>query len=229
MNHSQLLFMNELRHFSVALAIASSLAVGCTQNVDPVGDGTGGDGATGTSSATNGGNGGEGISGTSSVSTGGTGGTGQGGNGQGGTPTGDHTGIAMLGSELPDIGAGGGSSSVATGPAPDPNILHVMISDLAIACRDPYGLDCGGHWKVSFQLPVELQTPGVYQLEQVDGFFLSSGDEDPVDCSGGGGTWWSGQVEITAIDNQHVVGTFTGTDTFDFDANGSFVATRCFQ
>jgi len=228
MNHpNRLLFVNEIRHFTSALALSSLLAVGCTQNVDPVGDGTGGDGATGTgatgatgtSSATNGGNG----------STGGHGGAGQGGNGQGGTPIGDHTGIAMLQSELPDIGSGGGTSSVSSGPEPDPNILHVMISDLTIACRDPYGLDCGGHWKASFQLPVEWQTPGVYSLEQANGFARGSCDEDPVDCSGGGGTWWGGTVEISSIDGQHVAGTFTGTDTFDFDANGSFVATRCFQ
>ena len=225
MNHQNPFLSNETRPLTLAAALLALSVAACTQNVDPVGGGTGGSGGDGGQSTTSsaGGNG--------TGNAGGDGGTGQGGNGTGNAPTYDHTGIAMLQSELPQGGTGGGgtSSSQSGGPEPDPNLLHVDISDIAISCTDPYGLECGGHFKVSFALPVELQHAGVYDMQVVDGFFLVTDDQDPVDCGGGGGSFWDGQVEITSIDDQQVVGSFIGTDTFDFDVNGTFVAVRCFQ
>jgi hypothetical protein len=49
------------------------------------------------------------------------------------------------------------------------------------------------------------------------------------DCGGGFGSFWDGVVEITSIDATGVSGTFIGTSTLDFDANGDFSAVRCFQ
>ena len=215
--------MLELRVPTLAkIALFATLCAACTQNVDPVGGGTGGDGGAGSGTTAS----------TGATNAGGAsqGGSSQGGEtGEGGSQLVSANAIAMLQSELPDVGSGGGSSSVATGPEPDPNTLHVDISDIPIECAMPYGLDCGGHWKVSFALPVELQHPGIYPLEQINGFFMVAGDEDPVDCSGGGGSWWDGTVEITEINDQHVVGTFSNTSTFDFDINGTtFDAARCF-
>jgi hypothetical protein len=193
-------------------------AIGCTQDVTPVGDGSGGEAS---SSTAQGGNGGAGTTSTaaemvSSVSTGGAG---------------SHTAIAMLESEVPEPGSGGndtGSSSTG-GPGPDPNALRIFVSDVPVACTDPYdGPPCGNHWQVSFSLPPAMQQPGTYSMEAIGASFFATLDGNR-ECAAGGGSFWDGQVEVTSIDSTGVSGTFIGTSTLDFDANGSFTAPRCFQ
>lgn len=211
----------DLRSFVAGSAVL--LGVGCTQNVTPVGDGTGGEATSGTTGTAQGGNGGA-IDGTggagagtvSSVSTGGSA---------------TSTAIALLESEMSDIGAGGGDtgSTGVGGSNIDPNTLHVFVNDLPVACQNPYdGTPCGNHWSVSFMLTPEMQQPGTYSMEAVNGFFGISFDGRP-DCGGGGGSFWDGEVQIASIDATGVSATFIGTSTLEFDANGSFTAVRCFQ
>jgi len=214
-------FRFDLRSFLAGSTVL--LAVGCTQNVTPVGDGTGGEATSGTTGTAQGGNGGsiEGSGGAgagmvSSVSTGGSA---------------TSTAIAILESEIPDIGVGGaGEGSTGVGGSNiDPNTLHVFLSDLPVACQNPYdGPPCGNHWSVSFMLPPGMQHPGTYPMEAVNAYAGITFDGSP-ECGGGGGSFWDGEVQITSIDATGVSATFVGTSTMDFDANGSFTAVRCFQ
>jgi hypothetical protein len=141
----------------------------------------------------------------------------------------------MLQSEIPPIdGTGGGNStSVGVGGGgPDPNSVVVFLSNATATCEDPFGsshyCEAELHWTVSFDIPPELQAPGTYNLQDLNAFASFDGSNgSPDDCFGGGGSFWDGQVVITAIDAQTVNGTLIGTDTYEFDANGDFAAPRC--
>ncbi len=120
------------------------------------------------------------------------------------------------------VGSGGHN-----GPAPD--TLFIKISNQELSCADPSERvgDCG-YWQAQFQLPTELQAPGIYTLEELRGFMLfNSADDSSGFCGGGGGSFWDGTVEITSIDKSQVTGFITGSSTWEFDVNGPFVAHRC--
>ena len=215
-------FRLDLLTFLVGGALAAG--VGCTQNVTPVGGGTTGDETDATSSA--------GGSGSTSHGTAGAGigGAGAGGSGTGGVGT---TAVAMLDSELPEIGGGGEGTSVGVGGSTnDPNALHVFIADTAtLTCGDPWsGPPCELHWAVSFKLDPTQQHPGIFTMEEVFGYSSESGTfYGPGECSGGGGSFWDGQVEITSIDAAGVGFTLSGTEIIGSDAvtDGSYTAPRC--
>jgi hypothetical protein len=139
--------------------------------------------------------------------------------------------IAMLYSELPSFDGGGEGTSVAStgsGPSIDPNTLEIFVGGQPIACGAPYGLDCGNQWTVSFSLPPAYQVPGVYTMQEVNGFASETGPGGGEECWFGGGSFWDGTVEIFSIDEQQIVGRFTGTSgLFEFNADGDFIAARC--
>jgi len=224
-------FLSSRSSLLLVAAGLSALAIGCTDTVDAVG-GSGGSGATGTTGTT--GTGGAGNSGGQMAGTTGTAGQGQGGmasstastGGQGGAAV---DGIALLYSQFPvDPGTGGtGNSSVATGGGPDPNTLFVLISDpgASATCADPYSYPCDNHWQVSVGIPPAYQKVGTLQLS--DPQFLSYYSISLTCNSGGGGSFDSGTMEILSIDATQVTVRFQNTDTFDIDANGDHVASRC--
>ncbi len=168
------------------------------------------------------------------------GGGGEGGGGAGGDPGVSGGGgsvadggpaIAMLYSELPDVDTGGTGSSSSGGPPVDPNTLYLAIGDQPIACVDPYaGQDCGGHWRVAFGIPQAMQVPGVIDLasQEVNAYFTATGPGSGPDCYWVGGSFNTGTLEIVSIDGDQIVGSLSGTDTFEFNANGPFTALRCF-
>ena len=192
-----------------ALFLSSLFGLGAC-GADVVGGGDGGSGGMGTTStASTGGNGGGGVA--------------------GGNPGGPNA-IAMLYSEL-SSGPNPTGTSTATGGGPDPSTLYIAISNTPEVCADPYAAEpCGDHYRVSFGIPVALQKVGVIALNDpsiiayasVTGTLDASGQ-----CSGGGGSFWDGTLEITAIDGNHVAGILSNTSTFDFNANGPFDAARC--
>jgi len=129
----------------------------------------------------------------------------------------------------PDLGTAVSSTAAGghTGPAPD--TLFIKIANQPLSCSEPSASvgDCG-YWQAVFQLPTKLQAPGIYTLEELDGFMLfNMDDEGGGSCGGGGGSFWDGTVEITAIDDEQVSGIIKGSSTWEFDVNGPFVAHRC--
>ena len=105
----------------------------------------------------------------------------------------------------------------------------VQIGTEELSCHDPsehVGLCEYGH--VRFELPAFAQQPGVYWLEDLDGFFIESApDEGDGFCGGGGGAYEEGQVEIIAIDEERIVGILRGGESSLYDYNGHFIAPRC--
>jgi hypothetical protein len=138
------------------------------------------------------------------------------------------TAIAMLYSELPDYsGSGVGTTAAAGGDPIDPNTLFVFIGEQPQLCEDPHAaMSCGDHWRVTVALPPAFQQPGMYDLAQLNGFFTVTGPGAGDDCWWGGGTF-EGWIEIVSIDEGAVTGSLFNTPTYDFDANGDFVASRC--
>lgn len=191
-------------------ATIASLAACGTEVVGGGGQGGGGQGGS-TASAGDGGNGGGGVGGANA-----------------GTPN----AIAMLYSELSSPNATGTTvASSGTGGGPGPDTLYIAVASDGQLCNDPFKAEpCGDQWRVSFGIPVELQKVGVISLSDpsIISNFSMSGPIDPSGiCSGGGGSFLDGTLEITAIDGNHVAGVLSNTPTFDFDANGAFDAVRC--
>ncbi len=170
---------------------------------------------------------------TASSGTAGSGGNGAGGAGTAGGNPGSSNTIAMLYSEMqsPPNPTGTTVAASSGGGGPDANTLFISISDTPEICTDPYAAEpCGNHYRISIGIPVALQKVGIIALNDMSiiSSFSWAGIEDvPGQCPGGGGSFFDGELEITAIDQTHVQGILTNTATFDFDANGVFDAPRC--
>ncbi len=179
--------------------------------------------------------GGSGANGTTSASgaSGGSGGNGNGGSGTAGGNVGSSNAIAMLYSEMesPPNPTGTTVGSTSGGGGPDPNTLFISISDTPEICTEPYAAEpCGDNYRISIGIPVALQKVGIISLNDptlISSFSWSGLENSPGACPGGGGSFYDGELEITAIDQTHVQGILTNTSTFDFDANGVFDALRC--
>ncbi len=142
--------------------------------------------------------------------------------------------IAMLRSEFPPSNSGDWSSGVTGGgPSEDPNTLFLFLSNAAQSCGDPLATTGGCSapiYQVSIGLPVFFQAVGSYSLDQI-GFADFSEPGGSGICSGGGGSYWNGTIEITAIDATQVTFTLAWTAPLLLDndsANGTYTAKRCF-
>lgn len=141
--------------------------------------------------------------------------------------------IAIRRDELPPID-GGDTTSVTTGGGgfPDDD-LFLITGNQAPVCDDPFGLpgcEAPG-WSVSVVLPAAYQTPGIYSLSDPALYAtFSVGLGSPGECSGGGGSYFDGSIEVIAIDAQHVEYALSGTAELwgDFgNADGTYTAARC--
>jgi hypothetical protein len=207
----------------MSFAALTILMLGCQTQV--IGGGTGGDG---------GGKDGTTSSGVISGSTGSVG-TGDVDGGPAPLPD-DGAAIAMLFSELPasdpDVGTGGVSSSTG-GSTVDPNTLFLFVSNGAQSCLDPHAqpAGCAARYQVSISLPPALQAVGTYPLKDI-GFVSLTEPGGPGSCAGGGGSYWDGTIDITAIDGANVTFTLAGTAGVFFNpgttADGTYTAKRCF-
>lgn len=140
--------------------------------------------------------------------------------------------FAIREGDIPDDSSSGSGSSTSTGPDLDPDTLFVRLSNHKFhSCEDPYNWgECEGElqWTVSFQLSPEQQKPGLYTMEELNGFESETGPNEDNTCWFGGGTLWTGNVLIEQISDGEVIGRLCGVDPVeDFDPNGSFSAPRC--
>lgn len=200
----------------VTIAIASFFSLAACE-AQVIGGGTGGRG---------------GNAATASNGSGGAGGNGQGGSGTAGGNPGSSNAISMLYSELKSSNPSGGTTvASSSGGGPDPNTLYIAISNTPEVCNDPFAAEvCGNHYRVSFGIPVALQKVGTIPLNDptiISNSSFAGAVDGMGQCPFGGGSFWNGELQITAIDATHVAGILTNTDTFDFDANGVFDAPRC--
>jgi hypothetical protein len=153
---------------------------------------------------------------------------------KGGKPGKNLTAMAMLYSELPDVSGGDTGTSGSSGggePGIDPDTVYIYLSSQGMQCVDPHAtLKCGNQWRVTVAIPPELQKVGTIPLSTpgLISYATSTGsDYGDGTCSWGGGSFWDGTLEITAIDDTHVAGILADTQAWDFDADGAFDAPRC--
>jgi hypothetical protein len=150
--------------------------------------------------------------------------------GCGGTWT--NSAVALLEHQLNNsTSAGPGAGSSSGGAEEDSsNDLVVMLSNRGLTCGAHDVLDGCDFWHVSLYLPPELQRPSItYALGSQVGVFVhfAKSGRDEGDCSGGGGNWLPGTVEIVSIDDDEVVIHLEGTANSGFNADGTYVAPRC--
>jgi hypothetical protein len=153
-------------------------------------------------------------------------------------PQKDGPAIAMLGSQVPNQGGGnppGSSVTVGGGPSYDPTALMIFFGNQDQSCADPFdsiGLCAAPRYQVVITLPADLQAVGSYPLQGLATMSESGSSGQPGDCWGGGGTYWDGTLEVTAIDDQFVKFTLSGTGGVTGvsgvnNADGSYTAIRC--
>lgn len=126
-----------------------------------------------------------------------------------------------------------GLDGFTTGPSElEPGTLILLFSNQAVTCADPQAeLDCPRD-SVSLLLPPELQTPGIYTLndDERHGFSIRAheqNDTDGLECGYGASTL-VGDFEITSIDSESVRGWFcVRTTGGSAPMGGEFTATRC--
>jgi len=125
--------------------------------------------------------------------------------------------------------SGGGTTvaTVSSGSTIDPDTLVIFLGSELQVCEDPYASDCNTpSWRVSLHLPTTHQAVGTYSLDGLGNW------SETISCgSGGGGTYWEGTIQITAIDQDEISFTLAGTNPFfDFQGNadGEYTAPRCF-
>lgn len=137
--------------------------------------------------------------------------------------------FAILFGEIPEPGTTGMSDVAGSGDGPADDAMLVKITTGMASCDEPFGgLQCGGAWWVDFTLPVDLQTPGTYNLfpdlNASTGFTLE--DNGDGECGGGFGSL-DGTLVLDVVNAELIAGRIMDTDAIDFDANVEFQAMRC--
>lgn len=146
----------------------------------------------------------------------------------------DGEAIAMKFSETPGNDGNSTASCTGGGTFTDPDTLMLFVSNLGQSCVDPFHSDqecITARYQVAIQIPVNLQTVGSFPLENLATVSLSGAANAPGSCAGGGGTYWDGTIDITAIDASNVTFTLSGTADTAFglgNADGTYTAPRCF-
>lgn len=145
-------------------------------------------------------------------------------------------GIVLRYSDLPPIGTGtsgtsGSTGNTATGGPPiDPNTQYIILGNAPLSCNDPYASGACGKWRVTLAVPPALFKPGVLQLgcgDVISAFSITGPDRGGGDCSGGGGSFNQGTLEIVSISSQAVVVRLAHTMVFEVNPNGLYEAARC--
>lgn len=126
-----------------------------------------------------------------------------------------------------------------SGTAVDDGSIVITLASDALMCSgsaplwdniDASNLECPGesHWWVRFRLSPDQQTPGIYPLQELQGFMSEIFAESPDACGLGGGTFWEGTVEVVSIDAEAVVVTLNGTVGLVGDSrDGTYEVLRC--
>jgi hypothetical protein len=239
-----------------AVTCAALLTTSCSGHDIDIGNGVdgvngtraGGGGSTGMTTGSPGTAGSEGMTtstttvpGTTAVTTGGSGGApgttgGTGGSAGGGS--GGSTGVPDPASAIvirygdipPSPGSSGTGTSTTGGTPIDPDTPYVFISTPGPTCQDPMATQACGAWRVGIGIPRALFVPGTLQLNdsRLISYMSSRGpDRGGGDCSGGGGSFFEGTLEIVDIGATTVNIRLANTFKLDFNADGAYAAKNC--
>jgi hypothetical protein len=112
------------------------------------------------------------------------------------------------------------------GSVGDDGTQFLNIGTGSPSCQQPSPGGCGV-WHLSISIEPSLFKPGKIDLCGISYFSASGADRGGGDCSGGGGTFDHGTLEILSITNDVVKVRLTGARGFDFDADGQYDVLRC--
>ena len=146
----------------------------------------------------------------------------------------DGPAIAMKFSETPGNNGNSSVSCTGGGSFTDPDTLMLFVSNLGQSCVDPFHFEkacIAPRYQIAIQVPLNLQTIGSFPLQDLATVSLSGMANAPGSCSGGGGSYWDGTINVTAIDASSVTFTLSGTAETAFglgNADGTYTAPRCF-
>jgi hypothetical protein len=135
--------------------------------------------------------------------------------------------------DLPSVAippTGGTSTTTGGGQPIDPDTPFVVIGSNSPTCASPWGQVVCATWRIMIGIPRDLFKPGVLSLSDTRLMSSSSSrgiDRGVGDCSGGGGSYSQGFLEILGVDADTAKVRLTDTFTFDFDANGDYAAAIC--
>lgn len=130
-------------------------------------------------------------------------------------------GIAIIAANIPSPGSTTTVTSGTGGAPPSMTDIVLILHDedatnVGAVCADPYGNDwCTmgkSGWEVSVTLPQMYQVPGTYSLDDPN-LNASYGEwqSQPMDeCSGGGGSFWGGTLEVVSVDLGTITAKFHG-------------------
>lgn len=136
-------------------------------------------------------------------------------------------------------GSGGGattsttsSSSSGGGCGIDPTTVYLEVASPSLTCGVPQNTSVCGTWSVSIGIPAARLVVGDIPLSDPSliATFGELGQGTAGQCPGGGGSFGSGVLSITAVDASSVTFSLSGTQAFDLatgSADGDYVAQRC--
>ncbi len=199
------------------------------------GVGGSGPGTTGTSSVTTGSNMTSGTCGSGIAGSGGAGGTGGAGSIDAGLADRTNGFVLRYGDFPPFViqtGTTGTSGTTTTtgGTTIDPDTQFITLGTEPSSCTHPHVSGACGYWQVSIAVPPALFKPGVISLAcgGLNAYFSVTGpDRGGGDCSGGGGSFYQGTIDILYVDATSVRFRLTNTQNFDFNADGLYSLPRC--
>jgi hypothetical protein len=239
-----------MKKMFTAIACAALLTTSCSGHDIDIGNGVdgvngtrAGGGSMSTTTGSPGAAGSEGMTtstttvpGTTAVTTGGSGGasgtTGGTGGSAGSTGVPDPaSAIVIRYGDIPTNPSGSGTGTTTTGGTPiDPDTPYVFISTPGPTCQDPMATQPCGAWRVGIGIPRALFQPGTLQLNdsRLISYMSSRGtDRGGGDCSGGGGSFFDGTLEIVDIGATTVNIRLANTLKLDFNADGAYAAKNC--
>jgi len=116
-------------------------------------------------------------------------------------------------------GSGGGSEL-------DPEQQFLFIGTEPFSCQKPYAVTCGT-WGLTISIAPAAFKPGQMDLCGIGSFSAEGPDRGGGDCSGGGGSYDQGRLEILGISPDIVRIRLSGTRSSDLDADGEYDVVRC--
>jgi hypothetical protein len=156
-----------------------------------------------------------------------------------GQGTSNESALAMFRYQIPGSSTTSGSGSaqsvtVGTSGGPEGDDLMLFVNSSGGSCGDPIHTECGDDsWSVTVGLPAAYQALGTYSLSDPalqSTFSVTFNDADPEACSGGGGSYFGGEIEVLSLDSSTVTFRLTNTDSLfgSGNADGTYTAPRCF-
>jgi len=140
------------------------------------------------------------------------------------TTTGGSATTGSAASSSTSAGSGVGGTTI------DPDLRYLFIGSGPPTCGNPAAGDSCGFFRVSIRIPSVLFAPGLHYLADnriLSTYSIRGPARDTGDCSGEGGDFLDGTVEILDITGGVAYVRLANTAKLGFDADGTYAAVQC--